>query len=52
MKDQPSKSSGTVPMTGAYIPQHKRMAAGEAVTGQTLPASGGKPSGPTSKPAK
>lgn len=27
-----------VPMTGAYVKQHKRMAAGESLTGQKLPA--------------
>ena len=37
MADQPSKQ-GTVPMTGAYVKQHHRMAAGEKVDGQNIPA--------------
>lgn len=36
MSDKPTP--GTVPMTGAYVKQHKRMAAGQPCTGQTLPA--------------
>ena len=36
MSDTPK--TGTVPMTGAFVKQHHRMAAGEPVTGQTLPA--------------
>ena len=35
MSDKPK--TGTVPMTGALVKQHHRMAAGEKVTGQTLP---------------
>lgn len=39
-------SSGkTVPMNTAEVPQHKRMAAGEAVDGKSLPST----KGPTSK---
>ena len=39
-------SSGkTVPMSTAEVSQHKRMAAGEAVDGKTLPST----KGPTSK---
>jgi hypothetical protein len=36
MSDKPT--TGTVPMTGALVKQHKRMAAGEKITGQTLPS--------------
>lgn len=36
MSDKPTP--GTVPMTGPLVKQHHRMAAGEKVTGQTLPA--------------
>ena len=35
MSDKPNP--GTVPMTGALVKQKHRMAAGEKVTGQTLP---------------
>ena len=35
MSDKPK--TGTVPMTGALVKQHHRMAAGEKVTGQNLP---------------
>jgi hypothetical protein len=35
MKNEKSKE---VPMTGADVKQHKRMAAGEKVDGQKLPA--------------
>jgi len=35
MSDKPTP--GTVPMTGAAVKQKHRMAAGEKVTGQTLP---------------
>lgn len=35
MSDKPTP--GTVPMTGALVKQKHRMAAGEKVTGQTLP---------------
>jgi hypothetical protein len=36
MSDKPTQ--GTVPMTGALVKQHHRMAAGQPVTGQTLPS--------------
>lgn len=36
MADKPK--TGTVPMSGPYVKQKHRMAAGEKVTGQTLPA--------------
>ena len=36
MSDKPTP--GTVPMTGALVKQKHRMAAGEKVDGQTLPA--------------
>jgi hypothetical protein len=36
MSDKPT--TGTVPMTGAYVSQHQRMAAGEKIDGQTLPS--------------
>jgi hypothetical protein len=36
MSDKPT--TGTVPMTGALVKQHKRMAAGEKITGQKLPS--------------
>jgi hypothetical protein len=36
MVDKPTP--GTVPMAGALVKQHKRMAAGEKLTGQRLPA--------------
>jgi hypothetical protein len=42
MTDKPK--TGTVPMTGADVKQKHRLAAGEKVTGQTLP--------PAPKPAK
>lgn len=35
MSDKPT--TGTVPMSGPYVKQHHRMAAGEKTTGQTLP---------------
>lgn len=35
MSDKPTP--GTVPLNDCCVPQHKRMAAGEKVTGQTLP---------------
>lgn len=35
MSDKPTP--GTVPMTGGAVKQHKRMAAGEKITGQKLP---------------
>jgi hypothetical protein len=36
MSDKPT--TGTVPLNSALVPQHHRMAAGQPVTGQTLPA--------------
>jgi hypothetical protein len=36
MSDKPTP--GTVPMTGGAVKQHHRMAAGEKLNGQTLPA--------------
>lgn len=36
MSDKPT--TGTVPMSGAAVKQHHRMAAGEKVTGQNLPS--------------
>lgn len=36
MSDKPT--TGTVPMNTGCVKQHHRMAAGEKVTGQTLPA--------------
>ena len=36
MSDKPTP--GTVPMTGAYVKQKHRLAAGEKLNGQTLPA--------------
>jgi hypothetical protein len=36
MSDKPTP--GTVSMSGPYVKQKHRMAAGEKVTGQTLPA--------------
>lgn len=36
MSDQPKP--GTVPMTGPYVKQHHRLAAGESCNGQKLPA--------------
>lgn len=35
MDDKPTK--GTVPMTGAYVKQKHRLAAGEKLDGQSLP---------------
>lgn len=35
MADKPK--TGTVPMTGGYVKQHHRMAAGQKVTGQKTP---------------
>jgi len=37
--------TGTVPMTGCCVKLHKQMAAGQKITGQTLPA-GKMPAGP------
>ena len=36
MDDQPKKN-GTVPMTGAYVKQKHRLAAGKKLDGQSLP---------------
>ena len=36
MDDKPKKN-GTVPMTGAYVKQKHRLAAGEKLDGQSLP---------------
>ena len=36
MSDKPTP--GTVPMTGPYVKQKHRLAAGEKLNGQTLPA--------------
>ena len=44
MSDKPTP--GTVPMTGALVKQKHRMAAGEKVTGQTLPAAPKMPKSP------
>jgi hypothetical protein len=44
MSDKPTQ--GTVPMTGALVKQHKRMAADQPVTGQTLPAAPSMPKTP------
>jgi hypothetical protein len=43
MADKPTP--GTVPMTGPYVKQKHRLAAGEKLNGQTLPAA---PKGATS----
>ena len=43
MADKPTP--GTVPMTGPYVKQKHRLAAGEKLNGQTLPAA---PQGATS----
>ncbi len=34
-------ATSTVPMSGPYVKQHKRMAAGEKVDGKTLPPAPG-----------
>ena len=44
MKDKPK--TGTVPMKGADVKQKHRMAAGEKVTGQTLPSAPKSPKTP------
>ena len=44
MSDKPT--TGTVPMTGAFVKQHHRMAAGEKVDGQKLPAAPATPKTP------
>jgi hypothetical protein len=44
MSDKPTP--GTVPMTGALVKQHHRMAAGEKVDGQKLPAAPAMPKTP------
>lgn len=43
MADKPTPG-GTVPMTGAYVKQKHRLAAGSKENGQTLPGSPGTPS--------
>lgn len=45
MADKPTPS-GTVPMTGAYVRQKHRLAAGSKENGQTLPGSPGSPKTP------
>lgn len=45
MADQP-KPQGTVPMTGAFVKQHHRMAAGSTENGQTVPAAPATPKTP------
>jgi hypothetical protein len=40
MADKPTPG-GAVPMTGAAVPMHKRIAAGSKENGQTLPGSPG-----------
>lgn len=37
LADKPSKDSGDALMKSALVSQHKRMAAGEKITGETLP---------------
>jgi hypothetical protein len=44
MADKPTP--GTVPMTGALVKQHHRMAAGSKENGQTLPAAPSMPKTP------
>jgi hypothetical protein len=44
MSDKPK--TGTVPMTGAYVKQHHRMAAGEKAVGQKLPPAPATPAKP------
>ena len=44
MSDKPTP--GTVPMSGALVKQHHRMAAGEKLNGQTLPAAPAMPKTP------
>jgi hypothetical protein len=42
----PTPNNNTVPMTGALVKQHHRMAAGQPVSGQTLPAAPSTPKTP------
>ncbi|CAB4130859.1 hypothetical protein UFOVP126_23 [uncultured Caudovirales phage] len=44
MSDKPTQ--GTVPMNGGFVKQHHRMAAGQPVTGQTLPSAPSTPKTP------
>ena len=44
MSDKPNNTP--VPMTGAFVKQHHRMAAGEKVDGQKLPAAPAMPKTP------
>jgi hypothetical protein len=44
MSDKPTQ--GTVPMNGALVKQHHRMAAGQPVNGQTTPAAPSMPKTP------
>jgi hypothetical protein len=44
MSDTPK--TGTVPMNGADVPQHHRLAAGEKLDGQTLPSAPSTPKTP------
>jgi hypothetical protein len=44
MSDTPK--TGTVPMTGAFVKQKHRLAAGEKCDGQTLPAAPSTPKTP------
>jgi hypothetical protein len=44
MSDTPK--TGTVPMTGAFVKQHHRMAAGEKLNGQTVPSAPSTPKTP------
>ena len=44
MSDKPTQ--GPVPMTGALVKQHHRMAAGQPVNGQTTPAAPSMPKTP------
>lgn len=41
MSDKPT--TGTVPMSSAYVAQHHRLAAGQPVNGQTTPAAPANP---------
>lgn len=42
----PKPNTTPVPMTGALVKQHHRMAAGQPVSGQTLPAAPSTPKTP------
>lgn len=44
MSDKPT--TGTVPMSGGAVKQHHRLAAGQPVSGQTLPAAPAMPKTP------